>query len=77
MCWFKFCASFSWRGQTLEKTETVRANRPILIPSVPVQRELKFGMVVSFSGAWYVPLPSCLEVWVGFCLANLVLIYLG
>ena len=55
----------------------VRADRPILIPSVPVSEELKFGMVVSFSEAWYVLLPSCLVVLVGFCLVGLALICPG
>ena len=60
-----------WAGHRLlsEKVTRphVRANRPILIPSVPVSEELKFGMVVSFLVAWYVLLPNYLEVLVGSC----------
>ena len=69
-----------WAGHRLlsEKVTRhhVRANRRILIPSVPVS-VLKFGMVASLLVAWFVPLLSCLVVLVGFYLANLVLICLG
>ena len=53
------------------------ANRPILIPSVPVSEELKFGMVVSFLVAWYEPLPSCLVVLGRFLPLGLALICPG
>ena len=46
----------------------VRANRSILIPFLPVSEVIEI---------WYVPLPSCLGVLVGFCLASLVLICPG
>ena len=55
----------------------VRANRPILIPSVPVSTELKFDMVVSFSVAWFERWPSCLVEWVGSCRVVLVRTCLG
>ena len=70
-----------WAGHRLlsEKVTRrhVRANRPILIPSVPVSEELKFGMVVNLSVVWYLPLPNWLEVWVDFYLVVLVLTCLG
>ena len=68
-----------WAGHRLLSEQVarpqVRPNRPIFIPSVPVSAwVLKFGMVVSFLVAWCVPLPSCLEVLIGFCVVGLVLI---
>ena len=30
------------------------------------QRELKYDMGANFLIAWYVPVPSCLQGWVGF-----------
>ena len=66
-----------WAGHRLlsEKVTRphVRANRPILFPSVPVSEELKFDMVVSSSVVWLERWPSCLVVWVGFCLVVLAL----
>ena len=41
------------------------------------QRELKYDMGVNFLVACFVRLVSYLEDLVGFCLADLVLIYLG
>ena len=40
-------------------------------------RELKYDMGISFLVAYFVRLVSCLEDLVDFCLANLVLIFLG
>ena len=57
----------------------VRANRPILIPSVPVSEgiAIRHGCQFVILVAWFVPLLSCLVVLVGLYLANLVLICLG
>ena len=60
-----------WAGHRLlsEKVTRphVRANRPILIPSVPVSEGLRFDMVVSFPVAWFELWPGCLVVFVGSC----------
>ena len=64
-----------WAGHRLlsEKVTRprVRANRPILIPSV-CQKELKFDMVANSSVVWFGHLLSCLVVLAGSCLVGLV-----
>ena len=67
-----------WAGHRLlgEKVSRphARANRPILIPSVPVSKGIEIRHGCQFIlVAWFVLLPSYLAVWVGFCLVVLVL----
>ena len=66
-----------WAGHRLlsEKvTRThVRANRPILIPSVLVFEEIEIRHVCQILSSLFVHLTSCLVVLVGSCLVGLVL----
>ena len=71
-----------WAGHLLLSEKVirphVRANCPILIPSVPVSEGIEIRHGCQFLiVAWFVPLPSCLGVLVGSCLVDLVLICPG
>ena len=55
----------------------VRADRPILIPSVPVSDGIEIRHGCHLSVAWYVLLPSCPVVLAGSCLVGLALICRG
>ena len=70
-----------WAGHRLLSERVtrphVRANRPILIHSVPVSEGIEIRHGCQFLSSLVCALASCLEVWVGFCLAILVLICLG
>ena len=63
-----------WAGHRLlsEKvTPHVRANRPILIPSVPVSEGIEIRHGCQFVSSLVRPYPNSLKVWVGSCHAVL------